>query len=74
MPRSAEAARAFNRQLRVTAEALGGLRGDDHRYGFVCECGCGETASLTLAGYDDQGGAWLEGHRAASPPNENSLP
>jgi hypothetical protein len=64
MPPTADAAKTFNNQLRATAEALGGL-GTDHRYGFVCQCGCGETARLTLAQYDECGGAWLEGHQPA---------
>lgn len=64
MPSTADAAKAFNKQLRATAEALGGL-GVDHRYGFVCECGCGETAKLSLAEYDEHGGALREGHEPA---------
>ena len=62
MPRDAAAAKAFNQQLRVTAEALGGHPEGGHEYGFVCECGCGETAMVTLSEYDRAGGAWLEGH------------
>jgi hypothetical protein len=60
MPPTAEAARSFNKQLRATAEALGGSTEDDHQYGFICECGCGQTAMLTLTEYDRQGGARLE--------------
>lgn len=43
--------------------AVGGAFADGHEYGFLCECGCGETVMLVLANYDLQGGAWLEGHR-----------
>jgi hypothetical protein len=60
--RDAAAAKVFNQQLRVTAGAVGGRPGDDHEYGFTCECGCRETAMATLAEYDRGGGAWLEGH------------
>jgi hypothetical protein len=66
MPPTADAAKAFNKQLRATAEALGGLRGTaaGHRYGFACECGCGATTRLTLEEYDEQDGAWFdEGHK-----------
>jgi hypothetical protein len=65
MPSKADAAKAFNKQLRATAMSLGGLGGSgvDHRYGFACECGCGGTVRLTLTEYEDQGGAWLAGHR-----------
>jgi hypothetical protein len=66
MPPTADSAKAFNKQLCATAEALGGLgeAGADHRYGFACECGCGETVKLTLTEYSEQGGAWLDGHRS----------
>jgi len=63
MPLTAEAAAAFNRQLRTTAERLGAPAEGDHLYGFVCECGCEETVELTLSAYDRQGGALLEGHK-----------
>jgi hypothetical protein len=63
MPSDAERAKAFNNQLRVTAVAVAGASADGHPYGFLCECGCGETVRLTLAEYDEQGGAWLDGHR-----------
>lgn len=63
MPTAAERATSFNRQLRVTAVAIGGASADGLPYGFLCECGCGETVTLSLAENDLQGGAWLEGHR-----------
>jgi hypothetical protein len=58
-----ERAKAFNGQLRVTVVAIGGASADGHEYGFLCECGCGETVMLVLADYDLQGGAWLMRHR-----------
>jgi hypothetical protein len=66
MPQSARAAKAFNKQLRVTAVAIAGASADGQPYGFLCECGCDGTAMLTLAEYDEHGGAWLEGHKPAS--------
>jgi hypothetical protein len=63
MPQSPEAAKSFNDQLRRTVVAVAGASADGHEYGFLCECGCGETVRLVLAEYDDRGGAWLEGHR-----------
>ena len=62
MPQTAEAAKAFNAQLRATAEVVGHSFDQDHAYGFLCECGCEETAMRTLAEYDREGGAWLDGH------------
>jgi hypothetical protein len=58
-----EAAKSFNSQLRVTVVAVGGASADGREYGFLCECGCGETVRLVLAEYDEQGGAWLDGHK-----------
>jgi hypothetical protein len=63
MPQTPAAAKSFNNQLRVTVVAVAGASADGHEYGFLCECGCGETVRLMLAGYDEQGGAWLAGHR-----------
>jgi hypothetical protein len=63
MSRSADTAKAFNRQLRATLEALGVTAADDYRHAFICECGCGEAAKITLAEYNEQGGAWIAGHR-----------
>ena len=71
MPPPADAAKAFNKQLRATAEALARLKGfeEDHRYGFACECGCGGTARLTLTDYDRSRGGWIDGHQP--PPGQN---
>jgi hypothetical protein len=63
VPPTAEAAQAFNRQLRQTAAVLAGQAGGGHAYAFLCECGCEQTVNLTLPEYDRQGGAWVEGHK-----------
>jgi hypothetical protein len=62
MPSDGERASSFNQQLRATTVAIGGASADGHPYGFICECGCGETVMLILAEYELEGGAWLEGH------------
>jgi hypothetical protein len=54
-------ARTLNMQIRRVADLVPG--GLDHEYGFSCECGCGELARLSAAGFDRDGGAWLDGHR-----------
>jgi hypothetical protein len=65
MPSTAEAAKAFKRRLRQAAAMLAGQAGGGHEYArFVCECGCEQTVQLTLREYDQQGGAWLEGHKS----------
>lgn len=63
MPPTAEAAKAYNKQLRQTAAVLAGHSGGGHKYAFVCECGCQQDTMLTLREYDRQGGAWLAGHK-----------
>jgi hypothetical protein len=65
MPPTAEAAKAFNRQLRQTAAVLAGHAGGSHEYAFLCECGCEQTVKLTLPEYDRRRGAWIEGHEPA---------
>jgi hypothetical protein len=67
-PQTPEAATSFNNQLRATVVAVGGASADGHPYGFLCECGCGETVMLVLAEYELQGGAWLAGHEPEQPP------
>ncbi len=47
-------------QIRRLADMLPG--GLEHIYGFSCECGCGETFRLSAAEFDQQEGAWLDGH------------
>jgi hypothetical protein len=52
--------RHVNLELRRLA---GELPADpDHRFGFNCECGCGHRVPLTAAEYDQNNGAWAEGH------------
>jgi hypothetical protein len=63
MPPTADAARAFNQQLRATALALAAQARGDHKYAFLCECGCEQTVMATISEYDQHGGAWLTGHR-----------
>jgi hypothetical protein len=58
-------ARALNMQIRRLADMLPG--GPEHKYGFSCECGCGEIARLSAADFDHDGGAWLNGHSKAEP-------
>jgi hypothetical protein len=65
VPQTPGAAKSFNTQLRVTVVAVAGASADGPEYGFLCECGCGETVRLNLAEYDEQGGAWLEEHKPA---------
>jgi hypothetical protein len=36
---------------------------DRREVGFLCECGCMAIAIATLAEYDDQRGAWIDGHK-----------
>jgi hypothetical protein len=64
-------AKALNIQIRRLAEMLPG--GLEHEYGFSCECGCGETVSLSPAEVDLNGGAWLKGHQehAANPSSRS---
>ena len=63
MPQTPDAATSFNNQLRAAVVAVAGASADGHPYGFLCECGCEGTVRLVLAEYDEQGGAWLDGHR-----------
>jgi hypothetical protein len=42
--------------------------GTDSRFGFSCECGCGELVPLTAATFDANGG-WVDGHKPKSPPD-----
>jgi hypothetical protein len=56
--------RRWNEQVRK----LAGMVPDGlERYGFACECGCGETVGLTANQYDRAGGAWADGHKSAQP-------
>jgi hypothetical protein len=64
---AADIARQVNGHIREMAEALDSIVRDERPIGFFCECGCLETAEATLAEYEDQGGAWIEGHRPVPP-------
>lgn len=44
MPRTAEAAKAFNQQLRTTAEAIGAPVDDAHAYGLAASAAAAEQA------------------------------
>ncbi|HJS93743.1 MAG TPA: hypothetical protein VJ741_05730 [Solirubrobacteraceae bacterium] len=46
----------------MTVVAVAGASADGHEYGFICECGCGETVMLVLAEYEAKAGAYIEGH------------
>jgi hypothetical protein len=54
------AARALNQQIRRLADLLAGAA--EHQYAFSCECGCGETVSLTASQYDRED-CLAAGHR-----------
>jgi len=41
---------------------------DEHLVGFLCECGCMDTATLTIAEFEAAGGAWCAGHKPVSSP------
>jgi hypothetical protein len=54
------------RQLNCSIHEIGRrltARGDeDFDLTFFCQCGCLRPITLTLAGFEAAGGAWLEGH------------
>jgi hypothetical protein len=62
-----------SRRIEAASRANGHLLGlagrqhasarEDHLIGFLCECGCLDTATLTAAEYEAAGGAWCAGHR-----------
>lgn len=57
--------KALNQQLRRMAELLPGTKDENHKYGFSCECGCGQIVALSAPEFDREGGAWAEGHEPA---------
>jgi hypothetical protein len=61
--RRMEAAKSANAQFLALAEELHVEARDEHLIGFLCECGCMETATLTAAEYETAGGAWCAGHK-----------
>ena len=63
--RRMEAATNANRHLLALADERHPEARDEHLVGFLCECGCLETATLTVAEYEAAGGAWCAGHRSS---------
>jgi hypothetical protein len=57
--------REWNERVRRLADML--TESADTRFGFICQCGCGEVVPLTAATFDADGG-WVEGHKPGSPP------
>jgi hypothetical protein len=53
--------RHVNLELRRLADQLPMNPG--HRFGFNCECGCGRRLRLTAVEYDQDDGAWADGHK-----------
>jgi hypothetical protein len=58
--------RDWNERVRRLADMLPESAGT--RFGFICQCGCGEVVPLTAATFDADGG-WVDGHRPDSPPD-----
>lgn len=58
-----EVTKLVNTQIRVTVESEVLAHGtSEHKYGFLCECGCMKMIELPLAAYDSSG-AWLDDHK-----------
>jgi hypothetical protein len=53
-------ARKLNEQIVRVAGMLPG--GTEQEYGFTCECGCGETVTLSPSSLIE-GGAWVAAHK-----------
>lgn len=64
--RRIEAAIRANRHLRALTERQGANERKERLVGFLCECGCLDTAALTIPEYEAAGGAWCAGHRPVS--------
>lgn len=62
-PTSTDIARRANAHIAEMAESLDSIVKNPRPIGFLCECGCLETAELTLADFRVSSGAWIEGHR-----------
>jgi hypothetical protein len=62
--RRIEAAKRANAHLLGLAEPLHENAREEHLIGFLCECGCMDTATVTAVEYETAGGAWRAGHRA----------
>jgi hypothetical protein len=52
--------RVWNEQVRRLADSL--PRSAETKFGFSCQCGCGEVVPLTSR-YFDANGAWADGHK-----------
>ncbi len=55
-----EFARERNRHMRAAAEQLGA--GGEQPVNFVCECGCMNRVTSTVAAYETADGVWLDAH------------
>jgi hypothetical protein len=55
----------WNEQVRRLAEMLPASA--ETRFGFSCECGCGNVVALTARDFDANG-AWADGHKPSTPP------
>jgi hypothetical protein len=62
-PSSADIARRANVHIAEMAEQLDSIVHNPRPIGFLSECGCLETAELTLADFRGAGGAWIVEHR-----------
>lgn len=57
------AAKQANRHLFDLVERQHADEREQHLVGFLCECGCMDTATLTAVEYEAAGGAWCAGHK-----------
>jgi hypothetical protein len=57
------AAKRANDHLLAFVDVQHASERDQHLVGFLCECGCMDTATLTPAEYEAAGGAWCAGHK-----------
>jgi hypothetical protein len=66
VPRRPELAREVNAHILTLIHRIGAHVWLDQKrqVGFFCECGCMGVAPTTLVQYEDDGGAWLDGHKA----------
>ena len=61
----------WNEEVRRLADML--PESADTRFGFLCQCGCGEMVPLTAATFDAHGG-WVDGHKPDSPTHTQFHP
>jgi hypothetical protein len=57
------AAKRANGHLLALTERQRGNSRDERLVGFLCECGCMDTATMTVSEYEGAGGAWCAGHK-----------